>query len=64
MAIMGVYRTARGTILRIVATDGGSMRVEVLKNEIWTPGPIAMAGLRLSPSVKALTAAAISKLPE
>ncbi|MEX2458190.1 MAG: hypothetical protein WD770_04325 [Actinomycetota bacterium] len=64
MAITGVYRTAKGTIWRLVHTDGGMMRVELLRNETWIPGPLAMAGLRLSPRVTQLTAAAIAKLPE
>jgi hypothetical protein len=64
MGVQGVYRTAKGTIWRIVHTDGGMMRVELLRNETWMPGPIAMAGLRLSPRVTRLTAAAIARLPE
>ncbi|HYU58336.1 MAG TPA: hypothetical protein VEO00_09840 [Actinomycetota bacterium] len=63
MTISGVYRTERGTIWRLVHLEGGSMRVELLTNETWVPGPIAMAGLRLSIQCKELTAAAIRKLP-
>jgi hypothetical protein len=58
-----VYRTELGKVWRIIrATDGG-MRVEILKNEIWVPGPIGMVGLRLSPSTTQLTAAAVRELP-
>ncbi len=64
MAIKGVYRTARGTVWRAVQIEDGPVRVELLRNETWVPGPIAMAGLRLSPSCTRLSAAAVAKLPE
>jgi hypothetical protein len=63
MAVKGVYRTARGTVWRAVQIDDGPVRVELLRNETWVPGPIAMAGLRLSRTCTQLTAAAIAKLP-
>lgn len=58
-----VYRTERGKVWRIIHTDEGGMRVELLKEEAWVPGPIGMAGLRLSPSTTQLTRAAIRDLP-
>jgi hypothetical protein len=62
-AAPNVYRTEQGKVWRIIhATDGG-MRVELLKDEAWVPGPIGMAGLRLSRSTTRLTPAAIRELP-
>lgn len=62
-ASLDVYRTERGTVLRIIQLADGGMRVELLKNEAWVPGPIGMVGLRLSPSTIQLTPAAIRELP-
>jgi hypothetical protein len=58
-----VYKTDRGTVWRIIRADDGGMRVELLKDDEWVPGPIGMAGLRLSASTKRLTDAAVRKLP-
>jgi hypothetical protein len=63
MAILGVYRTSTGTIWRLVHTAGDALRVELLKDEVWVPGPIAMTGLRLSKYTTALTPHAIAQLP-
>jgi hypothetical protein len=63
MAIAGVYRTAKGTIWRLVHISGGALHVELLQNEEWVPGPIAMTGLRTSKYTTELTAHAIAKLP-
>ena len=63
MAIAGVYRTPTGTIWRLVQTDGNALRVELLKDEVWVPGPIAMTGLRLSKHTIELTQQAIAQLP-
>jgi hypothetical protein len=62
VGITGVYRTAKGTIWRLVHTEGG-VRVELLRDAAWVPGPIAMAGLRLSKWTTELTQHAIAKLP-
>jgi len=61
MASLGVYKTSQGAIFRIANTVEGGLKVEVLKEGIWVPGPIAMFGLRLE-AVK-LSAAAVDKLP-
>jgi len=63
MAIEGVYRTATGTIWRLVQANGSALRVELLKNDEWVPGPIAMTGLRHSKSNTKLTQQAIARLP-
>jgi hypothetical protein len=50
-----VYRTERGSVLRVIeATDGG-IKVEVLTDGAWVAGPIGMAGLRLSRSTTLLS---------
>lgn len=58
-----VYRTEGGKVWRIIHAADGGMRVELLKNGVWVPGPIGMVGLRLSLSTTQLTPAAIRKLP-
>jgi hypothetical protein len=63
MSLLGVYRTDQGTIFRIAETVETGPKVEVLRGGEWLPGPIAMFGLRLEPSTRRLTAAAIEKLP-
>ena len=59
----GVYRSQQGTIWRVLEAADGGIRVEVLQDGAWVAGPVRMVGLRLSPSTKRLTDAAISKLP-
>lgn len=59
----GVYRTDLGLIFRVTETDEGSLRVEVLRDEEWVPGPVGMVGLRLAPLTTMLTATAIRALP-
>jgi hypothetical protein len=58
-----VYRTELGKVWRIIHAVDGGMRVELLKNEEWVPGPIGMVGLRLSRTTMQLTPAAIRALP-
>jgi hypothetical protein len=50
-------------VWRIIHADDGGMRVELLKNAQWVPGPIGMIGLRLSRSTTQLTPDAIRELP-
>ena len=61
---IGVYRSERGTIWRVLENDEGSLRVETLEDNSWVPGRIAMVGLRLAPSTTRLTAKAIRTLPD
>jgi hypothetical protein len=51
-----VYRTERGSILRVIEASDGGIKVEVLSEGAWVAGPIGMAGLRLSSSTTVLTA--------
>jgi len=61
----GVYRTERGTILRISADAEGRLSVELLDgSEQWVPGPIGMAGLRVAPTTTRLTATQVQALPK
>lgn len=59
-----VYRTERGLVWRVIETDEGWMRVEMLKAGDWVPGSIGMVGLRLSPSTIRLTPEQVRGLPE
>jgi hypothetical protein len=59
-----VYRTERGTILRITEDDEGRLSVELFDEPEWVSGPIGMAGLRLSPTTKRLTDRQVQSLPQ
>jgi hypothetical protein len=61
----GVYRsTELTTVWRVLESDDGALKVQLLKDGEWIPGPIGMVGLRLSPATKRLSDAAIRALPE
>ena len=64
MGLLGVYRTDQGTIFRIAETIETGPKVEVLRGDVWLPGPVAMFGLRLESSTRKLSPAAIQKLPD
>lgn len=65
MSDTGVYRTERGTILRISADAEGRLSVELLDASAqWVPGPIGMAGLRVAPTTRRLTANQVQALPK
>ena len=59
----GIYRTEQGRTLRISVTDESGIGVEILQNDVWVPGSVRMAGLRLSPTTRKLTAAEVRSLP-
>jgi hypothetical protein len=63
MDAIGVYRSERGTIWRILENDEGSLRVETLAGDSWVPGRIAMVGLRLAATTTRLSPAAVRALP-
>jgi hypothetical protein len=63
-AVIPVYRTEGGVILRVIESGDGGIRVEVLDDGQWVPGRIGMVGLRLSPSTTVLTSAEARKLPK
>jgi hypothetical protein len=61
----GVFRTERGTILRISADAEGRLSVELLDGSAnWVAGPIGMAGLRIAPTTTRLTARQVQALPK
>ncbi len=59
----GVYKTGPGTIFRIIESDEGGLKVEVLKDGAWIPGRIGMVGLRLARSTTKLSHDATLDLP-
>ena len=59
----GIYRTEQGRTLRISVTEESAIGVEILENDVWVPGSVRMAGLRLSPTTRELTAAEVRALP-
>jgi hypothetical protein len=59
----GVYRTDLGLIFRVTETVEGGLKVEVLRDGVWTAGRIGLVGLRLDPSTRKLAPSAILRLP-
>jgi len=59
-----IYRTELGRILRIIESDEGGVKVEILRSGAWVAGRIGMVGLRLSPTTTKLTLEESSRLPE
>jgi hypothetical protein len=47
----------------VTEENDGPLKVEVLKDGVWTPGRIGMVGLRLADSTRKLTPAAVRALP-
>ena len=58
-----MYRTIQGRTLRISVAEDGAIRVERLQEGAWIAGNVRMAGLRLSPTTRKLTAAEVLALP-
>jgi len=58
-----VYRTKLGKTLRISIAEDGAIRVEILADGAWVAGSVRMAGLRLSPTTRKLTAREVLALP-
>ena len=59
-----VYRTELGRILRIIESDEGGLKVEILKSGTWVAGPIGMVGLRLSSTTTRLSLEETRSFPE
>lgn len=57
------FRTETGTILRVEQDHEGALRVDRLKEGVWSQAPRGMIGLRLSSGSRNLTAAEIQALP-
>jgi len=60
---MGIYRTQQGKTLRISVSEEGAIGVEALEGDLWVARPVRMAGLRLAPTTRKLTAAEVRALP-
>ena len=60
----GVYQQQGGKIWRVVQAADGGIKVEILDEGKWVPGPIGMVGLRLSPGTKRLSPEKIRDLPD
>lgn len=63
MSPSGVYRTEQGRTLRIMVAEDGALSVQILEGDAWVPASVRMAGLRLSPTTRRLTATEIAALP-
>ena len=61
--MIDVFRTGQGKTLRVEEADDGGLRVEILKDGIWSPAPRGMIGLRLSKDTHHLTPAEVLALP-
>jgi hypothetical protein len=57
------FRTEQGKTLRVREDPEGTLKIDILKDGIWSEAPRGMIGLRLSPGSRDLTAAEISALP-
>jgi hypothetical protein len=62
-AAWNYFRTESGKTLRVKEDPEGSLRIDVLKEGVWTEAPRGMIGLRLSAGSRDLTAAEIKSLP-
>ena len=62
-SVWNYFRTESGKTLRVKEDPEGSLRIDVLKEGVWTEAPRGMIGLRLSSGSRDLTAAEISALP-
>lgn len=56
MTVDGVYRTESGTVFKVQRQPDGQLRVETLQDGAWVQASAKMAGLRLNPTTKRLTA--------
>jgi hypothetical protein len=57
------FRTGLGKTLRVEEDNEGALRVDILKEGVWSQAPRGMIGLRLSSGSRNLTAAEILALP-
>jgi hypothetical protein len=57
------FRTGLGKTLRVEEDLEGALRVDILKEGVWSQAPRGMIGLRLSSDSRNLTAAEILALP-
>ena len=55
------FRTELGKTIRVEQDSDGALRVDILKEGVWSEAPRGMIGLRLSPSTHTLTPQEIAK---
>ena len=61
--VWNYFRTELGKTLRVREEPEGSLRIDILKDGVWSEAPRGMIGLRLSAGSRDLTPAEISALP-
>ena len=61
--VWSYFRTELGKTLRVREEPEGSLRIDILKDGIWSEAPRGMIGLRLAKGSRSLTAAEIVALP-
>jgi len=57
------FRTELGKTLRVREDPEGTLKIDILKDGVWSEAPRGMIGLRLAAGSRDLTAAEISALP-
>jgi hypothetical protein len=57
------FRTELGKTLRVEQDSEGALRVDILKDGMWSQAPLGMIGLRLNNGTRSLTPAEILTLP-
>jgi hypothetical protein len=62
-SVWNYFRTELGKTLRVREDPEGTLRIDILKDGVWSEAPRGMIGLRLSAGSRDLTAAEISALP-
>jgi YD repeat-containing protein len=62
MATDGVYRTEGGVVIKVQRDAEGHLTVQRLRDGLWQPAPIGMAGLRINPTTRRLTPRQIAAL--
>jgi hypothetical protein len=62
-SVWAFFRTALGKTLRVEEDSEGALRVDILKDGVWSQAPRGMIGLRLDNGTRGLTPAEILALP-
>ena len=57
-----VYRTEAGLVFRVHSEPEGHLSVEQLRDGVWQPAKVGMAGLRVAKTTKQLTERQIAAL--
>ncbi|MEX0985778.1 MAG: hypothetical protein WD096_12140 [Actinomycetota bacterium] len=62
MSTDGVYRTEGGMVFKVEREADGHLSVERFMQGLWSRAPIGLAGLRIAPTTRRLTARQIAAL--